>query len=84
VLLLQGSRLYTLPPLFATCAAVREAPHDGFSHPSNTYLGADHEHRRTGLQVDAVLSDGKTRISRYLLRFADQGNPYRFEATRSE
>ncbi|MEN5100701.1 hypothetical protein [Stenotrophomonas sp. TWI809] len=84
VLLLHGERLYTLPPLFATCAAIREAPHDGFSYPSNTYLGAEQEHPRPGLQVDYVLSDGKTRIARYVLHFADQGNPYRFEATRGE
>ncbi|MEN5264469.1 hypothetical protein [Stenotrophomonas sp. TWI587] len=84
VLLLHGERLYTLPPLFASCAGVREAPHGGFSYPSATYLGAEQENHPTGLQVDYVLSDGKTRVARYLLRFADQGDPYRFEATRSD
>lgn len=84
VLLLHGERLYTLPPLFATCAAVREAPHGGFSYPHNTYLGAEQERHTTGLQVDYALSDGRTRVARYVLRFADPGNPYRFKATPGE
>ena len=83
VLLLHGERLYSLPPLFATCAAVREAPHHRFSYPDNTYLGPEQENNPTGLQVDYVLSDGKTRIARYVLRFADQGDPYTFEAVDS-
>jgi hypothetical protein len=84
VLLLHGDQLYTLPPLFATCAAVREAPHGGFSYPRNIYLGAEQERHPTGLQVDYVLSDGKTRVARYVLRFADPADPYRFKATRGD
>jgi len=81
VLLLHSDRLYLLPPLFGTCAAVREAPRGGFSYPSTTYLGAEQEHHPTGLQVDYLLSDGSTRIARYLLRFPDPGYPYSFEAS---
>lgn len=84
MLLLHGERLYPLPPLFASCAGVRESPHGGFSYPSTTYLGAEQENRPTGLQLDYVLSDGKTRVARYLLRFADQADPYRFEVTRGD
>lgn len=81
VLLLHADRLYILPPLFGSCAAVREAPRGGFSYPSNTYLGPEQENHPTGLQVDYLLSDGSTRIARYLLRFSDPGDPYSFEAS---
>lgn len=84
VLLLHRDRLYTLPRLFATCAAVQIAPHNGFSYPNNTYLGAEQETYPAGLQVDYVLSDGKTRIARYVLRFSEQSNPCSFAATRVE
>jgi hypothetical protein len=81
VLLLHSGRLYILPPLFGTCAAVRQAPRGGFSYPSNTYLGQEQENHSTGLQVDYLLSDGSTRIARYLLHFSDPGYPFSFEAS---
>lgn len=79
VLLLHGERLYILPPLFGTCAAIRTAPHHRFSYPSNTYLGSGMEDSPRGLQVDYLLPDGRTRIARYLLRFPDPDNPFAFE-----
>jgi len=82
VVLLHEKRLYVLPPLFGTCAAIREAPHHGFSYPSNTYLGAGMESDPEGLQVDYLLSDGITRVERYRLRFPDHDNPFVFEAMR--
>ena len=82
VVLLHEKQLYVLPPLFGTCAAVREAPHQGFSYPSNRYLGARMETDPEGLQVDYLLSDGMTRIARYRLRFPDHDNPFVFEAVR--
>ncbi len=39
VLLLHRQRLHALPPLFGTCAAIREAPQNQFSYPNNTYQG---------------------------------------------
>jgi hypothetical protein len=36
----------------------------------------------SGLQVDYLLSDGKTRVARYLLRFPDQSDPFTFDASR--
>jgi len=82
VLLLHREHLYTLPPLFSSCTAIREAPQNQFSYPSNTYLGAEQENNPTGLQVDYLLPDGKTRVARYLLRFPNQGDPFLFEAVR--
>lgn len=79
VLLLHGEHLYLLPRLFATCAALRDAPHHRFSYPSNTYLGPGLEDSPSGLQVDYLLPDGKTRIARYLLRFPDPDIPFVFE-----
>jgi hypothetical protein len=79
VLLLHAERLYILPPLFGTCAAVREAPQHRFSYPSNAYLGPGLEDSPLGLQVDYLLPDGRTRIARYLLRFPDPDNPFAFE-----
>ncbi|UQS91902.1 hypothetical protein M5C90_11985 [Pseudomonas chlororaphis subsp. piscium] len=82
VLLLHRQRLYTLPPLFGTCAAIHEAPQNQFSYPNNTYQGPEQENNPSGLQVDYLLSDGKTRVARYLLRFPNQGDPFLFEAVR--
>lgn len=79
VLLLHAERLYILPPLFGTCAAIREAPQHRFSYPSNTYLGPGLEDSPLGLQVDYLLPDGSTRIARYLLLFPDPDNPFAFE-----
>lgn len=79
VLVAQGDRLYALPRLFSACAAVREAPGQGFSYPVNTYLGAGGEAEPDGLQVDYLLSDGKTRVGRYRLRYLQPDNVYLFE-----
>lgn len=82
VLLLHGRSLYTLPPLFGSCAAIRQAPQNQFSYPKNTYLGAEKENNPNGLQVDYLMPDGQTRVARYLLRFVNQGDPFLFEAVR--
>jgi len=79
VLLLHGERLYILPPLFGTCAAIREASQHRFSYPSNTYVEPELDDSPRGLQVDYLLPDGRTRIARYLLRFPDRDNPFAFE-----
>jgi hypothetical protein len=79
VLLLHGERLYILPPLFGTCAAIREASEHRFSYPSNSYVGPGLEDSPLGLQVDYLLPDGRTRIARYLLRFPDREDPFAFE-----
>ncbi|MEN5394791.1 hypothetical protein [Stenotrophomonas sp.] len=82
VMLLHGEHLYTLPPLFGSCVAIQKAAGDGFSYPSTTYLGPGMETNPSGLQVDYLLSDGTTRVARYLLRFPDQSDPFTFEASR--
>ncbi|WP_411851937.1 hypothetical protein ACLB90_05275 [Stenotrophomonas sp. LGBM10] len=82
VVLLHADRLYVLPPLFGTCAAIRSAPHAGFRYPSNAYLGVSQENQPDGLQVDYLLSDGKTRLERYRLRFPEPGYPFVFDAVR--
>lgn len=82
VVLLHEKRLYVLPPLFGTCAAIRSAPHAGFRYPSNTYLGVWQENQPEGLQVDYLTSDGDTRIERHRLYFPEQGNPFVFEVVR--
>ncbi|MNO00778.1 hypothetical protein D3C81_2207380 [compost metagenome] len=62
--------------------AIQKAAGDGFSYPSTTYLGPGMETNPSGLQVDYLLSDGTTRVARYLLRFPDQSDPFTFEASR--
>lgn len=79
VLVAQGSRLFALPRLFSACAAVREAPGQGFSYPVNTYLGAGGEAEPDGLQVDYLLPDGQTRVGQYRLRYLQPDNVYLFE-----
>lgn len=79
VLVAQGGRLYALPRLFSACAAVREAPGQGFSYPANTYLGAGGEAEPDGLQVDYLLPDGQTRVGQYRLRYLQPDNVYLFE-----
>lgn len=81
VLLLHEKRLYVLPPLFGTCAGVRKAARNGFSYPSNRYIGAEQENNPDGLQVEYLLSDGTTRIARYRLHFPEKGNPFVFDAS---
>lgn len=82
VLLLHRQRLYALPQLFASCAAIREAPQNQFSYPDNSYLGPELENNPSGLQMDYLLPDGKTRVARYLLRFPKQEDPFVFEPER--
>ncbi len=82
VLVLHRQRLYALPGLFASCAAIRKVPQNQFSYPDNAYLGTALEDNPTGLRMDYLLSDGKTRVARYLLRFPNPGNPYVFESER--
>ncbi len=79
VLVAQGARLYALPRLFSACAAVRQAPGQRFSYPVNRYLGTGGEAEPGGLQVDYLLSDGKTRVARYTLRYPQPENVFVFE-----
>lgn len=82
VLLVHGQHLYALPRLFASCTAIRKAPQNQFSYPNNSYLGPEQENNPVGLQMDYLLSDGKTPIARYLLHFTNQGVPFVFEPER--
>lgn len=82
VVLLHAKRLYVMPPLFGTCAAIRSAPHAGFRYPSNTYLGIWQENQPQGLQVDYLRSDGHPHTERYRLHFPEPGNPFVFEVAR--
>ncbi|MBB1627339.1 hypothetical protein A9974_19085 [Achromobacter sp. UMC71] len=79
VLVAQGARLYALPRLFSACAAVRDAQGQRFSYPANMYLGTGGEAEPSGLQVDYLLSDGKTREARYTLRYPQPENVFVFE-----
>lgn len=79
VLVAQGAQLYALPRLFSACAAVRQAAGQRFSYPVNAYLGAGGEAEPAGLLVDYLLSDGKTRVARYQLRYPQLENPFVFD-----
>ncbi|MGY2441901.1 hypothetical protein [Pseudomonas sp. SDO52101_S400] len=80
VLLVHGQHLYALPPLFASCSAIRKAPHNQFSYPENSYLGAEKENNPTGLKVDYLVPDAKKPVAQYLLHFPNQGDPFVFDA----
>ena len=82
VLLVQGQHLYGLPPLFASCSAIRKTPRHPFSYPENAYLGAEQENNPTGLTVDYRVPGEKKPVAQYLLHFPNQGDPFVFEVQR--
>jgi hypothetical protein len=82
VLLVHGQHLYALPPLFASCSAIRKVPGNQFSYPENAYLGAELENNPTGLKVVYRVPDAKKPVAQYLLHFPNQGDPFVFEAQR--
>lgn len=82
VLVAHGGKLYALPPLFASCSAILQAPGKSFSFPRNSYLDDCTDNNAKGLQVDYLLPDGKTRVARYLLQYPHPEDPYVFSATR--
>ncbi len=79
VLLVQGQTLYNLPPLFASCAAVREAPQGSVLYPSNAYLEETVDNEPAGLRVDYLQPGSKTPAEQHRLRFPDPRNPFIFE-----
>lgn len=83
VMLIHHRNLYVLPPLFASCSAIREAPHNRFRYPSNRYTGEEQENHPEGLQMDYLLPDGKPAGERYRLRFPDPDNPFVFDLVSS-
>lgn len=80
VLLVHDRALYNLPPLFASCAAVREAPQGGFLYPDNVYLEETVENEPIGLRVDYLQPGSKTPAEHHRLQFPDPQNPFVFEA----
>ncbi|MBO3274701.1 hypothetical protein [Pseudomonas schmalbachii] len=79
VLLLHHRSLYVLPPLFASCSAVRKTPRNQFIYPRNRYTGPAQENHPEGLEVDYVRFDGKSTGERYRLSFPDPDDPFVFD-----
>lgn len=80
VLLVHGQVLYNLPPLFASCAAIRQAPAGGFLYPRNAYLEETADSEPTGLQVEYLQPGSEAPVERHRLQFPDPQNPFVFEA----